>query len=124
TRRMKILRLTAQDDKSLPTEARLHAGRDVLALDPGHRLAGNERDAGVRVTDRLPSRLDERRTGGDAKLRHLHGILLRGGGDRSGGDVSDALAATVHRHEHHTLLLPGGLERLVGTSGGRLVDRV
>ena len=42
----------------------------------------------------------------------------------AGLDVLDAGAAAVDRDDQDVLLLAGGLQRLVGAGGGRLVDRV
>src|SRR4030095_16714716 len=108
----------------LPSKAQRHARRNVPALDSSHRLRRNERHPRVRVPARLPDRFDECRAGRASELRHLHRVLLRGRRDRAGTDVANPLAAAIHRHEHDTLLLSGGLECLVRAGRRGLVDGV
>src|SRR5476649_641104 len=105
-----------------PAGAQAEAG--VLAVDAGHGLVADQRDAGVDVAAGLLAGLGVGHAGLDAHGGHLQRILLRSGGDDAGLDVAHAGAAAVDRHDQHAFFLAGGFQRLVGAGGGRFIDGV
>src|SRR6266511_5394670 len=108
----------------LSTPAVLGAEGGVLGLDALLRRVGDEGHAGVGVAGRLGVAAGEAHHRGDALLRHLQRVLLRGRRDLAVLDGLHARAAAVDRHDHDVLVLARGLEGVVGAEGGRLVDGV
>src|SRR5262245_47662613 len=96
----------------------------VLAVDAGRRLVGDERHPGIGVPGGFLARLGVLDAGGHSHAGHLQRILLRGRGDDAGLDVLHAHATAIDGHDHHALLLAGGLQRLKGPGRRGLVDRV
>ena len=113
-----------QPRRLLLAPAQVGAGLDVLAVDAGHRLGGDQRHAGVGVAADLLAGLGVLDAGLDAHRGHLQRVLLRGRGDHAGAHVLDAVAAAVDRDDDHALVLAGLLQRVVGAGRGGLVDRV
>src|SRR5947207_3356677 len=96
----------------------------VLAVHAGHRLVGDERDAGVGVAGRFLSGLRVLDARIHAHGGHLERVLLGGRGEVAGLHVLHAHAAAVHRDDEDALVLASRLECLVGARRRGLVDGV